>query len=149
MRRMGEDTILIDATNLIMGRVASYAAKKALRGSTVVVVNAEMAIVSGKKLSIVSEGRTRLETRTLASQYKAPVHPRRPDTYLRRVIRGMLPWKLSRGKAAFRRVKVFIGTPQEFSGKEFARLDWADASRLRSRYMTLADLSREIGGVKV
>jgi large subunit ribosomal protein L13 len=146
---MTEDVILIDASNLIMGRLASYAAKRALSGNTVVVVNAERAIVSGKKASIVSEGRTRLETRTLASQYKAPVHPRRPDTYLRRVIRGMLPWKLSRGKAAFRRVKVFIGTPQEFADKQFAKLDWADASRLRSRYITLAELSREIGGVEV
>ncbi len=145
---MNEETVLIDASNLILGRLASFAAKKALEGNRVVVLNAEMAVISGKKPNILEEARRRLETRTHAAQYKAPVHPRRPDVYMRRVIRGMLPWKLSRGKAAFRRVKVFTGVPDEFSGKESQRLAWAEASRLKSRYITLGQLSGEIGGLK-
>jgi large subunit ribosomal protein L13 len=144
---LSQETIVIDASNHVLGRLASYAAKKALQGNMVVVLNAEKAVISGKKKSILAKAKRRLETRTHAAQFKAPVHPRRADTYLRRAIRGMLPWKLSRGKAAFNRVRVYIGVPEEFSKMTPQRLAAADASRLRARYMSLGELSSEIGKV--
>jgi large subunit ribosomal protein L13 len=58
----------------------------------------------------------------------------------------MLPWKKPRGKLAFRNVKVFIGIPEEYAGKPLHRLPKADASKLRCRFMTVGELSREIGG---
>jgi len=58
----------------------------------------------------------------------------------------MLPWKKPRGKSAFRNVKVFIGMPEEYAGKPLRRLPEADASKLRCRYMTVGELSKEIGG---
>ncbi len=137
---------IVDATNLIVGRMATYVAKKALEGTRVVVVNAERAIVSGTKYRVVARAKTKLKTRTLASQWKAPTHPRKPDTYVRRVVRGMLPWKKSRGKDAFRRVRVFVGTPADYIDKPKVRPADADASRLRVPYISIAQLSQEIGG---
>ena len=128
--------------------MASYAAKNALSGNMVVVLNAEKAIISGRKSSIVEEAKRRLKTRTLANQTTAPVHQRRPDLYFRRVVRGMLPWKKPKGKAAFHRVFVFMGVPEEYSKKKAARVPEADASKLRTAYMTLEDLAKEIGGVE-
>jgi len=87
-----------------------------------------------------------LETRTLGTQTNAPVHQRRPDLYLRRVVRGMLPWKKAKGRAAFHRVHVFMGIPEEFSGKAMVKIPGADASKLSSPYITLEDLATEIGG---
>ncbi len=110
-----------------------------------VVVNAEKAVISGKRKSLVIEAKVRLETRTLGSQRKAPKHPRRPDVYVRRVIRGMLPWKQARGKSAFKRVRVYQGVPEDFSGKPLVRVEDADASKLRCTYVTVADLAQEIG----
>ena len=143
---MSAEPIVIDATNQILGRLASYVAKNALDGSTVVVLNAEKAVISGKKSNIVEEAMRRLNTRTLANQTTAPVHQRRPDLYLRRVVRGMLPWKKAKGKAAFHRVLVFVGVPEEYSKSQAAKVPDADASRLSSSYMTLGALSEEIGG---
>ncbi len=143
---MSKEPMLLDAKNQILGRLASYAAKQALSGEMVVVLNAEKAVISGRRKNIVEEAKRRLETRTLANQTTAPVHQRRPDLYLRRVIRGMLPWKKARGKAAFHRVLVFMGVPEEYSSKNPARVPGADASKLASAYMTLADLATEIGG---
>jgi large subunit ribosomal protein L13 len=112
----------------------------------IVVLNAEKAVISGRRSNIVEEAKRRLKTRTLGTQTHAPVHQRRPDLYLRRVVRGMLPWKKAKGRAAFHRVRVFIGVPDEFSGKATIRVPGADASGLTSPYVTLEDLSAEIGG---
>ena len=143
---MSAEPIVIDATNQILGRLASYAAKTALSGNTVIVLNAEKAVISGRKSNIVEEAKRRLKTRTLANQATAPVHQRRPDLYFRRVVRGMLPWKKAKGKAAFHRVLVFMGVPEEYSKRTTAKVPDADASRLTSPYMTLEALAHEIGG---
>lgn len=146
MKAMSKEPVLLDAKNQIMGRLASYAAKRALSGESVIVLNAEKAVISGRRKNIVEEAKRRLKTRTLANQTTAPVHMRRPDLYLRRVIRGMLPWKKARGKAAFHRVLVFMGVPEEYSSKKPGVIPGADASSLTSPYMTLEDLATEIGG---
>ncbi len=143
---MSKEPVLLDAKNQIMGRLASYAAKQALSGESVIVLNAEKAVISGRRKNIVEEAKRRLRTRTLASQTTAPVHQRRPDLYLRRVIRGMLPWKKAKGKAAFHRVLVFMGVPEEYSSKNPAKVPGADASNLSAAYITLEDLATEIGG---
>jgi len=138
--------LVLDAKNQILGRFASYVAKQAIEGNRVIVLNAEKAVISGKRSNIVEEAKRRLETRTLGTQSHAPVHQRRPDLYLRRVVRGMLPWDKPKGRAAFHRVWVFIGVPEEYVEKEAARVPNADASRLVSQYITLEDLAKEIGG---
>ncbi len=148
MSSMSSDFILIDASNHVLGRIASIAAKQALEGRKIVVVNAEKAVIAGRKQRILEDAQRKLRTRTHASQEKAPVHPRRPDMYFRRVIRGMIPCEKPRGKAAFRNVKVFIGVPDEYANKPLQRFRDADASKLRCRYVTVDEFSREIRGGK-
>ena len=141
-----QEPVIIDASNLILGRLASFAAKRALRGEEVVVFNVENAVISGTKANIVEEAMRRLKTRTLAAQYKAPTHPRRPDTYVRRVIRGMMPRKKAKGRNALRRVRIFMGVPEEYQGRSTIKIPDADASKLRCQYITVGELSEEIGG---
>jgi len=143
---MSKQPVVIDASNLILGRVASFAAKHALQGDEVVVFNAENAVISGTKANIVEEAKRRLKTRTLASQYKAPTHPRRPDTYMRRVIRGMLPRRKPKGSAALNRIRVYVGAPEEFRDKPTVRIPDADASKLRCFHIRVGELSDELGG---
>jgi large subunit ribosomal protein L13 len=148
MAAPSETEEIIDASNLILGRMATYAAKRALEGKRIVIVNAERAVISGTKGRVVARAKLKLKTRTLSNQAKAPTHPRRPDNYVRRVVRGMLPWKKSRGKDAFRRVRVYIGTPADYQGRQSVKLDDANASRLRVPYISVAQLAQEIGGLK-
>jgi large subunit ribosomal protein L13 len=137
---------IVDASNLILGRMASYVAKGALNGKRMVVINAERAVISGTKERVIARAKLKLKTRTLGNLEKSPTHPRKPDGYVRRVIRGMLPWKKTGGKDAFHRVKVYIGTPDEYLDRPVTRVADADASRLRVPYITIAQLSGEIGG---
>ncbi|MFH0848737.1 MAG: 50S ribosomal protein L13 [archaeon] len=144
---MSAEPFVIDASNQILGRVASAAAKRALNGERVVVVNVEKAVISGRKLRTLEDVKIMLGTRTHQSQERAPRHPRKPDLYARRVVRGMLPWKKPSGKVAFRKVHVHMGVPEEYMSKEMHRIAGADASKLHCSYITLAELSREIGGM--
>lgn len=139
---------IVDASNLILGRMASYVAKKALEGNNVVVLNAERAIVSGTKDRVVARAKHKLKTRTLGNLEKGPTHPRKPDGYVRRVIRGMLPWKKPSGKQAFHRVQVYIGTPEEYKDRPGKSVPGAESSKLRVPYISVATLSEEIGGFK-
>jgi len=144
---MDKEPIVIDASNLILGRMASHVAKKALEGEHVIVVNAEKAVIAGRRKRILERVKTRLRTRTLGSLEKGPTHPRRSDTLMRRVIRGMLPWKKPHGKDAYRRVKVYIGTPGELIGKTPMRLPEAEVSKLRGPYVSVEEIVKEIGAL--
>jgi len=127
--------------------MASHVAKKALEGDYVIVVNAEKAVIAGRRKRILERVKTRLRTRTLGSLKKGPTHPRRSDTLIRRVVRGMLPWKKPHGKDAYRRVKVYIGLPEELTGKATMRVPQAEVSKLRGPYVSLEEIVKEIGAL--
>ena len=134
--------MVIDATDTILGRMASFVAKKALEGETIVIVNAEKAIISGNEENIKEKYKTR---RDVGDRYKGPFFPRMPDRIVRRAIRGMLPYKTRRGREAYRRVKVFIGVPEEYKNVEKLRLEWT-ADKLRDRkFLRIEDLARWLG----
>ena len=46
--------IIIDATNLILGRIATFAAKQALLGEQIVVLNCEKAIITGERKMVIN-----------------------------------------------------------------------------------------------
>ena len=134
---------IIDAKGLILGRMASSVAKRLLQGETVIVVNAEKAAISGKRLQIVKAAKTFLE---VGHPRKGPFHQRRPDKIVRRTIRGMLPRQKPKGLQAFKRLRVYLGVPLEVEGKEIQTVLAANADKLKSPYITVGELAKEIGG---
>jgi len=137
-----EDAVVIDAKGLVLGRLASAVARRLLQGERVVVLNAERAVISGRRRSRVREAKAFLE---VGHPRKGPYHQRRPDQILRRTVRGMLPRKKPRGLEAYRRLRVFIGVPEELRDREAETVPGADAGRLRCPYLTLGELAAEIG----
>jgi len=133
---------IVDANGLVLGRMASATAKRLLQGERIIIVNAEKAVISGKRLSIVREAKAFLE---VGHPRKGPYHSRRPDRVLRQTVRGMLPRRKPKGQEAYRRLQVFIGIPEEFKGKEMLTIPEAQAEKLRCPYMTLGELAKEIG----
>jgi large subunit ribosomal protein L13 len=133
---------LINADGLIVGRMASKVAKKLLNGEKVIIVNAGKAVISGKKKSKVAEAKTFLE---VGSPRQGPFHYRRPDRILRKTVRGMLPFKKPKGKTALKKLKVFIGVPEDLKDHQMATFKEAQAANLKGPYFTLAELAKEIG----
>jgi large subunit ribosomal protein L13 len=137
-----DNGVIIDAKGLILGRMASIIAKRLLQGESVIILNAEKAAISGKRLQIVKSAKTFLE---VGHPRKGPYHPRRPDKIVRRTIRGMLPRKKPKGKQAYKRLKVYLGTPSEFNNEETQTIPEANAEKLKSPYITVGELAKEIG----
>ena len=61
---------VIDADNLIMGRLASHVAKLLISGEEVAIVNAEKTIISGRKKNILAEYH---QKRTVGGPRKAAI----------------------------------------------------------------------------
>jgi large subunit ribosomal protein L13 len=133
---------LVNADGLILGRMSSLVAKKLLNGEKVIVVNAEKALISGKKKSKVAEAKEFLE---VGAPLRGPFHYRRPDKILRKTVRGMLPFKQPKGKNALKKLKVFISVPEDLKDQQMVTLEEAQAAKLKGPYFTLAELAKEIG----
>jgi large subunit ribosomal protein L13 len=137
-----EQTVVIDAKGLILGRMASTTAKRLLRGESIIIVNAEKAVISGKRLSRIKEAKKKLE---VGHPKKGPFHPRRPEQIVRRTIKGMLPRRKPKGQQAYRRLRVFVDVPQELKETETQTIPDAESEKLKCPYITVGKLAKEIG----
>ena len=85
-------TFVYNAEDKVLGRLASVVAKqlitakKAGEDTRVIIVNAEKAIVTGKRSTILSDYRAKYE---LNHPRKGPFFPRMPDQILKRTVRGL------------------------------------------------------------
>jgi len=133
---------LIDASGLVLGRAASHIAKRLLNGETIVVVNAEKSVVTGSRTQVVAHY---TEARARGSVRSGPHFPRYADRIFRRTVRGMLPHLKTRGKVAFRRLKVHIGVPAELAGQTTETIDGAKAKPTLRPPVTLAEVTKLLG----
>lgn len=135
--------LYIDADNSIYGRLSTYVAKKLLDGEEVTIINAEKAVVTGKRSYVI---KSFLERRDIGSVRKGPYYPRTPSAILRRSIGDMLPKKKEKGKSALKRCKVYPGIPAFLKGQEFTKVEEALNNRV-SGYVRLEEISKSLGVV--
>ncbi|MHA1213907.1 MAG: 50S ribosomal protein L13 [Candidatus Hodarchaeales archaeon] len=139
-----ENAKIINVENSVLGRLASIVAKRLLAGEEIVVVNAQKSIISGSAETNASKYRQRFHIKTKSNPLKGPFYPREPDQILRRTVRGMLPYKKSRGKTAYSRLLVFKDYPEELKEKECETIPESLRLNKRSKYITLGDLRAKI-----
>ena len=146
---------LIDAKDKILGRFCSQIAKRALLGEYIIIINAKDAIISGTKRDIHEKYLAKLNISTATNPRRGPFHERRPDTFMRRVIKQMLPRKKLRGKEALKRVHVYItDIPERFKSRYQklmpTEINNADKKRLSyyNKFITLDNLCQRIGWKK-
>jgi large subunit ribosomal protein L13 len=144
MQTTNRPIALINADGLILGRMASIVAKRLLNGEEIIIVNAERAVLSGKKRSKVKEAKTFLK---VGAPERGPFHYRKPDRIVRKTIKGMLPHRQPKGHQAYKRLKVFIGIPQELKDQKTETLADVQADKLTCPYFTVGEYAKEIGWV--
>jgi len=133
--------IIINAENSVVGRLASFVAKKALQGNKVTILNSEKAIIIGKRSVIINRY---IQKRQLGKGVqKGPNMPSRSDMILRRMIRGMLPWHRTIGREAFKLVYCYKGIPEKYKNKEKEALHLETKTALN--YITIQDISKALG----
>ena len=144
LKTLGDDYTVINAEGHILGRLSSVIAKRLLRGEKIVVVNAEKAIVTGDREMVFQRYKEKYDR---GSKEKGPYFPRHPEKIFKRTVRGMLPWKSRRGREAYRRLRVFIGVPDELKDKEFEVVEQALYEKVSKtdKFVTLAEISEYLG----
>ncbi|MBI4142238.1 50S ribosomal protein L13 [Candidatus Woesearchaeota archaeon] len=135
----------LDATDAIIGRLMSYAAKQALFGNKVNMFNVEKALMSGS-LEYNFERYHHLIKYT--GQYqRGPYIPKVADRFVKRLIRGMLPHKRQRGAEAYKRIMCYRGIPVEFKNKTLTTYEQSDKKRLNAvKFITIQQLCTKLGG---
>jgi large subunit ribosomal protein L13 len=137
--------IVVNGDNHIAGRLSSYTAKSLLEGNKVVILNAERILISGKRKSIIDEELKKLEISSIIHPRYGPFHPRRPDTIFTRMIRGMLPRRKPKGLEAMKKLRVYIGEPENFKSINKITFEKALAKKPLSYYLSLGDLAKRLG----
>ncbi|MBW2975876.1 50S ribosomal protein L13 [Candidatus Woesearchaeota archaeon] len=135
--------MIIDADNLILGRLGTYVAKKALLGEKIDIVNCEKCVVTGDKYQIL-ENYDKFLKRGIPR--KGPFTYRMPDRFVKRSIRGMLPYKKERGDKALKNIRCHIGIPDSMKNQKFEMIKNADVGKLPNfKYVRVKDICAHIG----
>ena len=109
-------------------------------------VNCEKIMMSGTRSNLIQEYREFLEINSIINVKHGPVHYRRPDTIIRKMIRGMLPYEgKPSGVAAHKRLRTYVGSPKELKSLEKIQFEKALIRKAASKYTTMAELCRVIG----
>jgi len=134
----------IDGKNLILGRLATVVAKKALLGETVNVFNCDSVVITGGKAHLCAEYKRKREMGTHST---GPFHARVPFKFVKRSIRGMIPYKKPKGREAFDRIKCFNNIPEEFKDSKLETIEKANIDNsLMSAYLSIKEICKFMGG---
>ena len=139
-----EEYTIINAEDSIIGRLASNIARRLLEGENIVIINAEKGLISGDPGFLAQKYLKRYHIKTKSNPLKGPFFPRKPDQILKRTIRGMLPFKKSKGKEAYKRLKVFCDLPHMFQDKPIEVLESTKRNNPKSSYISLEELNKKI-----
>ena len=135
---------VISGENLILGRMASYLAKELLLGEEIALVNCEKIVISGSRQQILN--RQKLKQQRGHPRY-GPFTHRRPDSFVKRAIRGMVPRKKGRGREALKNIKCYIGLPKQFQESKLETIEKANLKKIPNlRYTTVEEICRILGG---
>ncbi len=133
--------MIIDAKDLIVGRMVSIVTKKAILGEEIFIVNSEKAVFTGSKDYIFQKYKAQADR---GEPFHGPFLPKTPDRFLKRIIRGMLTYKKGKGKEAFKRIKCFRGIPKEFEGKTIS-LEKVNVAKIRyTKYVTIGEVCNHL-----
>ena len=135
---------IIDATNLVLGRMSSVVAKKLLQGEKIDIINAENCIIVGDKKNVIGKFRKRTELAQKGNPRIGPKYPRMPHRIVKLAIRGMVPHKRERGREAMNRLKVHIGTLKEFEKEKIESIETARVKQ-NEKYILISEISKQLG----
>lgn len=141
-RRVNHMATIIDATDLVLGRMANQVAKRLLKGEEIHIVNSEKALVSGTTKAAIKN--RYIERYHLGTSRKGPFMRRMPHDLVKRTVRGMIPYQQPKGRAALKRLMTHIGVPPELAGQETETFE--DARRVpRGATMTMGEIAIAMG----
>lgn len=145
VQKQQKTILVVDATNCIAGRMCSHVSKLLLQGNRVAIVNAEKAMLSGNRYKTIDSYKEHLGINSVTNPIHGPFHPRRPDTILSKMVRGMVPKRKPDGISAFKRLRVYMGVPEGMKAARMESFDDSKISKPESYYISVAEVAKQIG----
>lgn len=145
VQKQQETIVVVDATNCIAGRMCSHVSKLLLQGNRVAIVNAEKAMLSGNRYKTIDSYKEHLEINSVTNPIHGPFHPRRPDTIISKMVRGMVPKRKPDGMTAFKRLRVYMGVPEAMKDAKMESFDDSKITKPESYYISIAEVAKQIG----
>eukprot|EP01027_Heterolobosea_sp_BB2_P021140 GEZU01030288.1.p1 GENE.GEZU01030288.1~~GEZU01030288.1.p1 ORF type:complete len:201 (+),score=85.64 GEZU01030288.1:81-683(+) len=141
--------VIIDCKGHLMGRLASVVAKQLLKGGVkIYCVRTEELNISGHHIRNKIKYHRFLAKRMNTNPRRGPFHHRSPSAIFFRTVRGMIPYKTSRGKEALDKLKCYEGIPPKFAIKKRVCVPAAlRVTHLRPdrKYTILGELAADVG----
>jgi large subunit ribosomal protein L13 len=145
VQKQQDTVVVVDVTHCIAGRVCSHVSKLLLQGNRVAIINAEKAMLSGNRYKTIESYKEYLGINSVTNPIHGPFHPRRPDTILSRMVRGMVPKRKPHGITAFKRLRVYMGVPEGMKGAKIESFDDSRITKPESYYISIAEVAKQIG----
>ncbi|MDQ3808625.1 MAG: 50S ribosomal protein L13 [Thermoproteota archaeon] len=144
-QKQQETAVVVDATSCIAGRMCSHVSKLLLQGKRVAIVNAEKAMLSGNRYKTIDSYKEHLGINSVTNPIHGPFHPRRPDTILSKMVRGMVPKRKPSGIGAFKHLRVYTGVPENMKGAKMESFEDSKITKPESYYISIAEVAKQIG----
>jgi ribosomal protein uL13 len=131
----------VNADGMIVGRLAAFCAKQALKGEKVNVFNVEKSVFSTTNVKVLfTKYLKRRGVQNKADPEKSAKWSRRPDFLFKKIVSGMLP-EGTRGKEALKRIRVFLTEGGE-------KMNLKNADSLNVKVVSLGELCEKLGWKK-
>ncbi len=144
-QKLQQTTVVVDATSCVAGRMCSHVSKLLLQGKRVAIVNAEKAMLSGNRYKTIDSYKEHLGINSVTNPIHGPFHPRRPDTILSKMVRGMVPKRKPSGIGAFKHLRVYTGVPEDMKGTKMESFEDSKITKPESYYISIAEVAKQIG----
>ncbi|MBU2612695.1 MAG: 50S ribosomal protein L13 [Nanoarchaeota archaeon] len=103
---------VVQGKGVPLGRLASFAAKEALKGEEISIINCNEVIITGNYKSTKENFDTKRSR--VGSGQRGPKHSATTEKIVKRAIRGMLPnAREGRGRIALKKIKCYSKVPKE------------------------------------
>lgn len=140
--------LVIDGRGHLLGRLAAIVAKTVLQGQRVTVVRCEAINISGSFYRNKLKYLEFLNKACAIQPSRGAFHFRAPSKIFARTVRGMVPHKTKRGKAALESLKCYEGVPAPYD--KMKRVVVPSALRVlklkpRRAFCELSRISHEVG----
>ena len=135
----------IDASGLVAGRLSSKIAKKIIEGETVIIVNAEKAVMVGRREATMEKWKGRIDARVLSNPHFGPKYERIPSRILKRMIKGMLPNRKVTAERLMKQVKIYNNVPKNLKDQTFETMPVVKCNK-KHDFLELKELAQLLGG---
>ncbi len=137
--------MVIDAKGLVAGRIATKVAKSLINGESVIVLNAQDAVMTGTRNSIIEKFKRRVDAAVKSNPHYGPKYARIPDRMFRRMVRNMLPTTKRAKERLIKKLSVYNSVPAELAKEKAVTFEMFKCNE-RHAFMTFKEIALELGG---